>query len=240
MHIIGWSTGTLLPDGHKTDYSLAIELLNKTPFTCIEFGVLREHELPLFLEQLPDLDVSQFERVSFHACKLEKLSEEELLEKIEPVIERGWPIINHPNMITNYDLWRPLGSQLFVENMENRKKCGRTVKEMQSIFEELPDASMCFDIGHAKQVDPSMELARNLCLRFKDRIREIHFSEVNSACTHVAINHNTLRAFGRMTDVLPQVPVILESAPASCVKDEVEYLMSELPLYGMKLKTKEK
>jgi len=76
MHLIGWSTGAILPKEDKANFPLAIEMLKDLSFSCIEFGVMREHELPVFLEYLPDLDVSAFDRVSFHCCKPENLSDE--------------------------------------------------------------------------------------------------------------------------------------------------------------------
>lgn len=237
MHIIGWSTGSLLREGDKSNYPLAIELLNTTPFTAIEFGILSEKHLSIFLKYLPDLDISRFDRVSFHACKLNELTEKELLEQIEPVIERGWPIINHPDMITDYSLWRGLGDQLYIENMDSSKKFGRTVEEMEQILDNLPDASVCFDIGHAKQVDPTMKLGRELCIKFNEKIKEIHLSEVDVVtCGHEIISHNTLQLFGQITDVLPSSPIILECGPLTNMEKEVKYISSEFPLYGMPLR----
>lgn len=237
MHLIGWSTGALLPKGEKTNYSLAIKLLNSIPFTAIEFGILREWEMPIFLDCLPDLDISSFDRISFHACKVKELTEEEMFKQIEPVIEKGWPIICHPGMITNYSLWGELGNQLYIENMDNRKGTfGKTVEEMEQIFDKLPDASMCFDIGHAKQIDPTMELGRELCVKFASKVKEIHLSEVDSiTCGHKPIDHNTLRAFGKITNVFPNCPIILECEPLTSLKKEVEYISSEFPMYGMDL-----
>lgn len=240
MHTIGWSTGSLLPKGDKSNYPLAIELLNGTPFTAIEFGVLREWELPIFLDYLPDLDVNKFDTISFHACKLEKLTEKKLFEQIEPVIERGWPIVNHPDMITDYSLWGELGDQLYIENMESRKKLGKTVKDMEQIFDNLPDASMCFDIGHAKQVDPTMGLGRELCVKFSEKIGEIHLSEVDPiSCAHKIVNHSTLQVFGSIADVLPSCPIILEYEPSKNMEKEVRYIKIEFPSHGMPLRLKE-
>lgn len=240
MHIIGWSTGAILPKGDKANYPLAVKLLKSTPFTCIEFNALREWELPVLLNFLPDLDISSFDRVSFHCCKLKELTEKELFKKIKPVIEKGWDIVNHPNLM-NSDCWKDLGSQILIENMDNREPINRTVEEMEKIFEKYPDASMCFDIGHARQVDPTMKLSRDLCIKFKDKIKEIHVSDIDPiSYGHKFINHNSLRAFRRMSDFLPDCPIILECAPLTNIEREVDYITSEFPMYGMPLKLKKR
>jgi len=43
--------------------------------------------------------------------------------------------------------------------MDNRTPSGRTVSELRELFRQLPEASFCFDIGHAKQIDPTMASA---------------------------------------------------------------------------------
>ena len=241
MHIIGWSTGALLPIGDKANFPLAVETLITTPFTCIEFGVLREWELPIFLKHLPSLDISEFERVSFHTCKLKKLTDKELFEQIEPVIELGWSIVSHPEMITDYTLWGKLGDQLHVENMDNREGTfGKNIEEMEQMFDKLPDASMCFDIGHARQVDPTMELARDLCVKFEEKVKEIHLSKINPfTYGHNPIDDSTLEAFSKVTDILPSCPIILEYRPLTNIEKEVKYISEKFPIYGMPLKLKE-
>jgi len=130
--------------------------------------------------------------------------------------------------------WKELGSQILIENMENRKPTGRTVEEMEKIFEAYPDAFMCFDIGHAKQVDPTMQLGRDLCIKFADKIKEIHLSEVDPVnCAHRPIGHKCLGAFEKITDVLPEVPIILECSPVVSINGEVEWIERVFPNYGL-------
>jgi hypothetical protein len=40
--------------------------------------------------------------------------------------------------------------------MGKRKQGRRTVAELQILFNLLPDARLCFDIGQARQVDPTI------------------------------------------------------------------------------------
>jgi|SRR6266568_3232799 len=62
----------------------------------------------------------------------------------------------HPDVIEDYSAWEYLGSALCIENMDQRKAIGRTADELGSIFDRLPSAALCFDIGHARQVDTTM------------------------------------------------------------------------------------
>lgn len=59
-------------------------------------------------------------------------------------------------MISNFDQWRTLGDRLCIENMDKRKTTGRTADELAVFFAGLTEATLSFDIGHARQIDPTM------------------------------------------------------------------------------------
>lgn len=40
--------------------------------------------------------------------------------------------------------------------MDKRKRIGCTAMQLRRFFDELPEATFCFDMGHARQVDPTM------------------------------------------------------------------------------------
>jgi hypothetical protein len=61
--------------------------------------------------------------------------------------------------IHDFDPWREFGTAIRIENRDKRKPIGRTAAELQKIFEELPEATFCFDVGHARQFDPTMTAA---------------------------------------------------------------------------------
>ena len=85
------------------------------------------------------------------------------------------------------------------------------VREMREIFQLLPVARFCFDIGHARQVDPSMTEASLLLGTFHARLAEVHMSEVNTTSRHDPISQNAVRAFGSVATSIPEeIPVILE------------------------------
>src|SRR5262249_39567966 len=123
----------------------------------------------------------------------------------------GYSVVVHPDVILRPNLWRALGDGLLVENMDKRKPVGRTVRELREVFLHLPSARFCFDIGHARQVDPSMTEASLLLKAFADRLAEVHMSEVNTASRHDPISPNAVMAFGSIAAMIPEeIPIILE------------------------------
>jgi hypothetical protein len=129
-----------------------------------------------------------------------------------PVVQRGMPVIVHPDIIRDFAPWRSIGRLLLLENMDSRKQICRTAHDMIWFFRELPDAQFCFDIGHARQVDPTMSVATDLLLRFRDRLAEIHMSEVNWESKHVSISSAAKWAYRRLASLIPEtVPIVIES-----------------------------
>ena len=83
---------------------------------------------------------------------------------------------------------------------------------MEQIFDLLPKARFCFDIGHARQVDPSMTEAWLLLHAFAPRLAEVHISEVNTSSRHDPISRNAVIAFKSVAAHIPeQIPIILET-----------------------------
>ena len=79
------------------------------------------------------------------------------------------------------------------------------------MFDLLPAARFCFDIGHARQVDPTMTEASLLLQTFGDRLTEVHISEVNTASRHDPISSNAVIAFQKVARYIPEeIPIILE------------------------------
>lgn len=135
-----------------------------------------------------------------------------MVGQLESVADRGFPVVVHPDVIFTPRMWGELGEKLLVENMDKRKPVGRNVSEVQRFFELLPEARFCFDIGHARQVDPSMTEASLLLRAFGGRLAEVHISEVNTASRHDPISRNAVRAFQTVEADIPEhIPIILET-----------------------------
>jgi hypothetical protein len=105
-----------------------------------------------------------------------------------------------------------LGNLLCIENMDKRKGVGRTVRELTSLFTEFPEASFCFDIGHARQVDTSMIQGYMMLKHFRSRLRQVHISEVNSQNKHDRLSFVSILGFQEVAHLIPSsTPVIIES-----------------------------
>ena len=102
--------------------------------------------------------------------------------------------------------------RLLIENMDKRKPIGRTVDDLRELFAVRPSARFCFDVGHARQVDPSTTEAALLVRGFQDRLCEVHMSEVNTASRHDPISQNAVNAFNTVMSSIPEdIPIIIES-----------------------------
>lgn len=208
MRPIGFSTGALA----RGDFRGGIEMQRPLSAKAIELSALRGRELAPLVEALDELKLGMFEHVSFHApSDLSGMCERDVIALLSG-LPPAWPIILHPDIVVDSEQWRLLGSRLCLENMDQRKPVGRTVSEMELMFRRLPDASFCFDIGHARQVDPTMGIAMGLLQRFQSRLRQIHISEVDPHGKHIAIGFAALCGFRRVAKLIPdECPVIIES-----------------------------
>ena len=209
MRHIGFSTGALA----RADFRAALAMLSGKNCTAVELSALRQEELIPLVEQLDHLELGQFKYISFHApSSMEPEFEALALPLLEQVARRKWPIIVHPDAIHVRRNWARLGDRLCLENMDKRKPIGQTAKDLAEIFADLPDASFCFDIGHARQVDPTMSEASAILQRFAGRIQQIHVSEVNTQSRHDPLSLESTLAFRKVAALIPaDAPVILES-----------------------------
>lgn len=214
---IGFSTGSLA----YGDFRRALDILRGHPINAVELSALRFQELKPLLENLDSLDLSQFKYISVHApSAFTRSQEKQITSELGCLTERRWPIILHADAIIDYDLWKPFGSQIAVENMDKRKTKGRTVEELTLTLDRLPDASICLDLGHARQVDRTMTDAYFLLKDFKTRIVQIHISEVNTTSHHDPLSWGAVFSFQKIARWIPSnVPIIVESVVA---EDKIE------------------
>lgn len=192
-------------------FRAALAILERHGVEAVELSALRLEELDPLVEAIPALDLRAFSVVSFHAPSgLGPEREEWVVHTLEPVARAGFPVVVHPDVIYRAERWEGFGDRLLIENMDKRKP-GRRVEELRGFFERLPEVGFCFDIGHARQVDPSMTEAAMLVRAFGERMREIHMSEVTTASRHDPISGNAVSAFRQVAVMIPaEVPVILE------------------------------
>jgi hypothetical protein len=229
MRPIGFSTGALA----YADFRTGVNILLENRVSVIELSALRQNELAPLIGALDSLDLSFFKYISFHApSQLEQGTEKEVVTLLLEVVRRRWPVIVHPDVMEDFDLWGSLDELLFVENMDKRKSVGRTASELAVVFERLPKAFLCLDLGHARQVDPTMSEAALILERFGSRLGQLHISDVNSRSTHDPLTAGALMAFSRIAHLIPdEVPIVLESPVGSAqVKVEMELARAALSL----------
>src|SRR6185312_8233426 len=149
---MGYSTGALSPG----DVPRALAAL-PPHVRAVELSALRLSELAPLIAALPSLDLARFDYVSVHAPSRFTAAEEgPLAEALTAFLPLGYPVVLHPDTLHDFSLWTRFGRGIAVENMDRRKARGRTADELRSVFDHLPEASFCFDVGHAHQVDRTM------------------------------------------------------------------------------------
>jgi len=228
MRPLGFSTGALA----KGDFQRGLALQRGVDrVRAVELSALRDRELGPLVAAARSLDLAGFEYVSVHApSKLGSLGEREVFEQLE-ALPPQWPIIAHPEILLTPALWRTLGPRLCLENMDNRKTRGRTLVEMRELFEEYPEARFCLDVGHARQIDPTMAVALRMLIEFGGRLCQLHVSEVGPRGEHQHVAATTRWAFERVAPRVPwECPLIIESVvTAEAIDEEIRAVMLAFP-----------
>jgi hypothetical protein len=210
-HPIGASTGFLVEA--RGDWSaLADAAAALSPFTA-ELAALSEDELPGLLAYLAGLDGSlPFHYLSVHApSKGLRMAEAKLVDALVRLPAYVDAIVVHPDVIDDPAEYRRLGARLVLENMDTRKARGRDAGELAPYFAELPEAGLCLDVAHARDVDPSMRGAQELLDRFAGRLRHLHVSSIDDAGHHVPLRAGDEEAFRPILRRCRDVPWILEA-----------------------------
>jgi hypothetical protein len=209
MRRIGFSTGAVA----RGDFRRALDLFRGQAIDVVELSALRIGELEPLASAIPCLDLRYFSFISVHAPSSFTIELEQwVVDQLNSIRGYGFPVVVHPDVIFTPGRWQQFGTMLLVENMDKRKPIGRNVGELRQIFDQLPEARFCFDIGHARQVDPSMTEASLLLSAFGDRLAEVHISEVNTASRHDPISPNAVIAFQSVARHIPdEVPIVLET-----------------------------
>lgn len=227
MALVGYSTGALAPG----DVPRALSLLRARGARAVELSALRLSELEPLLAQIPSLDLSGYAHVSVHApSRFSAADEPRLAEALAARVPPGWPIVLHPDTIHDVGAWRALGGRLLIENMDKRKAQGRTARELGRIFAALPEAAFCFDVGHAHQVDRTMNDAWLLLRELGARLGQVHVSEVTTAGRHDPLSRTAVAAFQKIASYLPaEIPVIVESpAQAAEITGQIDLAAAAL------------
>jgi sugar phosphate isomerase/epimerase len=206
---IGFSTGALA----FSDFRRALDMLRPHAVRAVELSALRQPELEPLRVAAAELDLSQFGYVAVHApSRIEPGTEADVVASLLEFASRRWPVVTHPDAIRDYSMWQALEGWLCIENMDKRKPVARTVDEIGRVFDRLPMAGFCLDLGHARQVDTTMTEAHLILKAYGSRLRQVHISEVNTRSKHDRLSCSSIMAFQRVAECIPEnVPLIIES-----------------------------
>lgn len=209
MRSIGFSTGAVA----RSDFHAALSLLTANHIQVLELSALRLSELATLVSSMKHLDLSGFSFVSFHAPSRFELSDEAfVVDCLRQLLPFRIPVVVHPDVLYTDSRWTPFGDTLLIENMDTRKKIGRSAHELTELFARFPEAGLCFGIRHARQVDPTMIEAYRILTQHGFRLRQIHMSEADTASHHRPTSEYAIRAFQKVAKLIPlSVPIILET-----------------------------
>jgi hypothetical protein len=229
MRLIGFSTGALA----YADFRRGLAMTRAAACAVVELSALRQAELFPLLDSLKSLDLTGFQYISIHApSQFEPAWEAVAGERLRAECRRNWPIVVHPDVLSDFSLWREFGALLCIENMDKRKAIGRSARELGRIFKHLPDASFCFDIGHARQCDPTMTETYVMLREFGSKLLQVHVSEVNTGSKHDPLSFTSILAYQEVAHLIPpKVPLILETPVAEDqMEAEIAKVRKALPL----------
>ena len=87
--------------------------------------------------------------------------------------------------------------------------------DLTQLFLQLPDARLCLDVAHAKDVDSTMRAASEILDCFSSRLSHVHVSSLDRAQHHVPLAPEDEALFEPVLARCRDVPWILEAPPPS-------------------------
>lgn len=86
-------------------------------------------------------------------------------------------VLIHPDQVRDFDWAKSrYGSLLAFENMDSKKKFGKTLEEMMRVFKICPKAKWVFDVNHLYTNDKSMKSSNDFFSSLSDRLTHYHIS----------------------------------------------------------------
>jgi Xylose isomerase-like TIM barrel len=211
--MVGCSTGYMRQE--REDWEELVVRAAGVSGVATELSALSEPELPGLISYLRSDPMLPFRFISVHGpSKQRGLGERELVELLRTLPAWVDAIVMHPDTIEEPATYRPLGRRLVLENMDRGKATGCNAEELAGLFEELPQAGLCFDIAHAKSVDPGLGVGEELLDRYASRLRHVHVSSLDDDLHHIPISDEDELRYAPLLAKCRDVPWILE-APES-------------------------
>lgn len=208
---MGVSTGVFA--AARGDWPALVDEACRISTFAVELSALSGAELPGLAAYLRAKPRLPFRYLSVHAPV--KAREPDESAAVTMLVELPlWvrSVVTHPDALSNLAPYRALGTRLVLENMDDRKITGRVGEELETFFEELPDAGFCLDVAHAHSIDPTMDAAHGMLDRFRSRLRQVHLSSLSDG-HHVPLDEADEQLFIDVLDRCRDVPWILEARP---------------------------
>jgi len=211
---LGCSTGFM--SDLRGDWDGLVENAAAISSMAVELSALSASELPGLLAYLEAAPRLPFLFVSVHGpSKGVGGNETALVHSLVRIPAWVDAIVLHPDAIMDRGPYVRLGRRLAIENMDTRKPLGQTADDLAPLLDELPLARLCLDVAHAKDVDPTMEVAFELLRRFSSRLSHVHVSSLDASRHHVPLTSEDEELFEPVLSRCRDVPWILEAPPRS-------------------------
>jgi hypothetical protein len=207
---VGASTGYM--SARRGDWDALARAAADESLSAVELSALSEPELPGLIDWLDAEPSLPFRWMAAHApTKARAMPEADLVQRLAHVAGHVEAVVVHPDVMEEPALYRLLGAKLAIENMDTRKPVGQRAEQLQRIFDELPEARMCFDVAHAGAVDPTMVEGEQILEQLGTRLSHVHVSSLDADCHHVPLTEHDEERFGSLLARCRDVPWILEA-----------------------------
>jgi hypothetical protein len=188
---LGYSIGDNIPG---LPLSEQVKILSSIEKDAVEVGYVIAKRLKIKQNKETIDLLRSFNYVSVHAPALvsdnkDKTSREwidypsshgeEIVEQILEIADLidADTILFHPDLVEDFDwLSKKVGDRLAFENMDDRKKFGKTVEDMEKVFEKVPNAKWVCDVNHIYTNDRTMKSSEEFHKAFADRLCHYHIS----------------------------------------------------------------
>jgi len=215
---IGFSNG----DFYRLDFNSNQRFSNQRINFFKDGGSASALELCCYKEEMVDylldndIDLSYFTYLSLHVPDLPYKKDgraNSVLSKLE-LLGQKYKINNfvfHADTVIDWGLFNSFrGLPVSIENMDDRKKFGRTIDDIKSILYKH-NFKLTLDLQHCFVNDSSMKLALDFQEEFKDKIAEYHISGFDEELLHYPLFKTKQNIIIESLKYI-NLPIIIESA----------------------------